>query len=77
LQVPETLGLVGDTAGNFLQVARYIGQFDAEAADPARKLLDQSFAIGGQRIGVVRLYWLRERHCRIPPDQYAIGNLWP
>ena len=43
----EPLGLVGDAAGDFLQIAGDVGELDPEAADPVRKLIDQAFAVRG------------------------------
>ena len=45
LQMPEPVGLAGDTAGDFLQIACHVRELDAEAADPVRKLIDQTFAV--------------------------------
>ena len=41
----EPVGLAGDAAGDFLQIACDVGEFHAEAADPVRKLIDQTFAV--------------------------------
>ena len=45
LQMPEPVGLTANTAGDFLQIARHIREFDPKAADPVRKPIDQTFAI--------------------------------
>ena len=47
LQMPEPLGLAGDAAGDFLQISGDVGKLDPEAADPVRKLIDQTFAVRG------------------------------
>ena len=43
----EPFGLVGDAAGDFLQVSGDVRELDPEAADPVRKLIDQTFAVRG------------------------------
>ena len=45
LQMAEPVGLAGDAAGDFLQVAGDVGKLDAEAADPVGELIDQPFAV--------------------------------
>ena len=66
LQMPEPLGLVGDAAGDFLQISGDVGEFDPEAADPVRKLIDQTFAVRGDGCGTFQLDGLRNRHRCIP-----------
>ena len=41
----EPFGLTGDAAGDFLQVPGDVREFDPEAADPVRKLVDQTLAV--------------------------------
>ena len=56
LQMPETVGLGGDPAGDFLQIAGDVGKLDPEAADPVGKLIDQPFAVRGHG-GRVPVSW--------------------
>ena len=44
LQMAEPVGLAGDAARDFLQIAGDVGELDAEAADPIGELIDQPFA---------------------------------
>ena len=44
LQVAEPVGLAGDAARHFLQIAGDVGELDAEAADPVGELIDQPLA---------------------------------
>ena len=54
LQMAEPVGLAGDAAGDFLQIAGDVGKFDPEAADPVGQLIDQAFAVRRHRGGTVR-----------------------
>ncbi|GAC1347311.1 MAG: hypothetical protein NVSMB20_22570 [Bradyrhizobium sp.] len=45
LQMPKPLGLGGDAAGDFLQVSSHVRKLDPQAADPVRKLIDQTLGI--------------------------------
>ena len=65
LKMPETVGLGGDPAGNFLQIARDVGKFNPKAADPGRQQIDQAFAIRG--VGRFRFRRPHNRHCCISP----------
>ena len=65
--MPEAIGLVGDPAGDFLQISRDVRKLNPEAADPVRKLIDQAFGIRGDGRSAFQLYRLRNRHRRIPP----------
>jgi hypothetical protein len=38
--MPEPLGLGGDPAGDFLQIPGDVREFNPEAADPVRQLID-------------------------------------
>ncbi|OIQ65239.1 hypothetical protein GALL_532040 [mine drainage metagenome] len=69
LQMPETVGLGGNTPGDFLQVSCDIREFNPQAADPVRKLVDQAFAIRGHGRSAVLSCGLSNRHRRIPPGQ--------
>ena len=48
----EPVGLAGDAARHFLQIAGDVGELDAEAADPVGKLIDQPFAVRRRGRGV-------------------------
>ena len=43
--MPEPVGLAGDAAGDFPQIAGHVSEFHAETADPVRELIDQTFAV--------------------------------
>ena len=59
LQMPEAVGLVGDAAGDFLQISGDVRKLDPEAADPVRQLIDQTFAVRRHGRGTFRLCGLR------------------
>jgi hypothetical protein len=54
LQMTKPVGLAGDAARDFLEVAGDIGEFDPEAADPIGKLVHQPFAGRRRRLGVTQ-----------------------
>jgi hypothetical protein len=64
----EPLGLAGYPAGHLLQVSGHVRELNPEAADPVRKLVDQTFAIRGDGHGTVHYCGLCNRHRCIPPD---------
>ena len=66
LQMPEPIGLVGDPAGDLLQISGDVRKLDPEAADPVRKLIDQAFAVRRHGRSAVRLDGLCNRHHCIP-----------
>lgn len=66
LQLAEPVGLAGDTARNFLEVAGDVGKFDPEAADPVGKLVDQALAGRRRGLGVIQFRTLSCRHHGIP-----------
>ena len=51
----EPVGLAGDAACDFLQVAGDVGELDAKAADAVGKLIDQPFAVRRRRVAVLRV----------------------
>jgi hypothetical protein len=63
----EPLGLAGHPAGDLLQISRDIREFNPKAADPIRKLIDQTFAIRGAGRRHFQFCGLRNRHRCIPP----------
>src|SRR5882724_11289210 len=68
LQMAEPVGLAGDAACHFPQIAGDVREFDAEAADPVGELVDQPFAGGRRRRYVVRLSGHSLYAVRKPPQ---------
>src|SRR5260370_28195244 len=66
LQMAEVIGLARYPAGDLLQVPRDVGELDPKRADPAGKLIDQTFA--WRRSGCSAFQWceLRYRHRCFP-----------
>jgi hypothetical protein len=65
----ETVGLAGYVAGDFLQISCHVRELNPKAADPVRKLIDQTFAVRGDGCSGFQLYGLRNRHRCIPPGE--------
>ena len=55
LQLAEPVGLAGDAAGDFPQIAGDVRKLNPEAADPVRQLIDQTFAVRRHGGGMVRV----------------------
>jgi hypothetical protein len=62
LQMTEPLGLGGDAACDFPQIACDVGELDPKAADPVGELIDQAFAVRGDGCHGLQLDGLRKRH---------------
>ena len=70
LQLAEPVGLAGDTAGDFAQIAGDVRKLYAKAADPVRQLVDQTFAVRRCCGGVVRRCGLRNWHQETPLTEH-------
>jgi hypothetical protein len=69
LQMPEPVRLARHAAGDFLQISCHIRELNPKAADPVRKLIDQTFGVRGDGCSAFQLYGLRNRHRCIPPGE--------
>jgi hypothetical protein len=67
--MPESLGLAGDPAGDLLQISGDVREFNPKAADPVRKLIDQTFAVRGKGRSRFRFCHLCNRHRCVPPGE--------
>jgi hypothetical protein len=68
----EPLGLAGYAAGDFLEIAGDVGEFDPKAADPIRQLIDQTLAVGGNGDDSFPVHGLRKRHRCIPLGEQTL-----